>query len=101
MHKKKNFKVNTPESPFSFYGRLDTGKVTDAHSDHAEIAVRALHGAFNTYLVPIDKKQKKKFSLSMQFDEVSITFSLAANYSKLNITIYLYLCLCLYRFMQA
>ncbi|KAG2399383.1 Callose synthase [Vigna angularis] len=32
---------------------------------------QSLPGAFNAYLVPTDKKQKKKFSLSKRFDEIS------------------------------
>ncbi|XP_014524468.1 callose synthase 5 [Vigna radiata var. radiata] len=45
---------------------------------------QSLPGAFNAYLVPTDKKQKKKFSLSKRFDEISASRrSEAAKFSQL------------------
>ena len=36
---------------------------------------QSLPGAFNTYLVPSDKSQKKRFSLSKRFAEVALVLS--------------------------
>ncbi|XP_057418669.1 callose synthase 5 [Lotus japonicus] len=45
---------------------------------------QSLPGAFNTYLVPTDKKHKKKFSLSKRFAEISASRrSEAAKFSQL------------------
>lgn len=45
---------------------------------------QSLPGAFNTYLVPSDKSQKRGFSLSKRFAEVGLMLSIFLYFSTLS-----------------